>query len=271
MKLYWTCSKVADWLRGTPKPHFGTAEEWNAWEKKAKLKKFRYWLADKGLDYLENFVCWPSNRINDVRCYIRNRWITKSHALTSNLTPGRWHDYDTRLLHSIFDELVSFVEIELACQFVVCSDDEGKKYKTPWYRIGSWRSPEAGIAYLEWASELKYDTDILSKDDPRLGQPTSQALAAQETFTLYRWWKQERPNRPDPSNASGWSEYCERKHKAAVVNGDNPLLSSFITNELEENHSNSLCSAYRKIEKEQEDEDTAMLIRLVKIRQSLWT
>lgn len=87
---YWSCSKFADWLRGTPKPFSGTAEEWNAWGKMAKTKKFRYWLAEEGLDYLENVLCWPTNRINDMRCYISNRWISKSHALTSNLERGKW-------------------------------------------------------------------------------------------------------------------------------------------------------------------------------------
>lgn len=44
---YWSCSKFADCLRGTPKIHSGTAEEWNGWEKTAKVKKERYWLAEE--------------------------------------------------------------------------------------------------------------------------------------------------------------------------------------------------------------------------------
>jgi hypothetical protein len=36
---YWSCSKFADWLRGTSKIHSGTAEEWNVWRKAAKAKK----------------------------------------------------------------------------------------------------------------------------------------------------------------------------------------------------------------------------------------
>jgi hypothetical protein len=128
---YWSCSKFADWLRGTIKPLAGTAEEWNAWEKTAKAKKIRYWLAEEGLDHLQNFVRWPANRISDVRCYINNRWITRSHALTSNLKRGNWYDFDTRLLHAVFDELVNFVEIEQAWKLVICSEEELKKYKTP--------------------------------------------------------------------------------------------------------------------------------------------
>jgi hypothetical protein len=61
------------------------AEEWNTWHKTAKAKKLRYWLAENGLNSLQNSICWPANRISDIRHYINNRWVSKSHALTSNL------------------------------------------------------------------------------------------------------------------------------------------------------------------------------------------
>ncbi len=272
MKNYWSCSKVADWLRGTTKPFSGTSEEWDAWEQKAKIKKFRYWLAEEGLDYLQNFIYWPANRINDVRCYINNRWVSKSHALTSNLKRGSWYDYDTRLLNSVFDELVNFVEIELAWMHVICSEEDRKKYKTSWYRtffrMGVWRSPQAGIAHLKWASDLKNDDDWADKNDPNYGQPTRQALAAQEIFKLYQWWKEERPKRPDPDDASGWSQYCEEKYNEAKANGDD---CDFILNKIQNERSHELLDTYHKIENEQEEEDTSMLIRLIKCRQSLWT
>jgi hypothetical protein len=269
---YWTCSKFADWLRGVPKPAAGTAEEWNAWKKIAKAKKFRYWLTEDGLDYLQRFVYWPANRINNMKHYIDNRWITKSHTLTSNLKRGKWYDFDTRLLHAVFDELVNFVEIELAWKWVVCSTEERKKYKMPEYRsifrIGLWRCPAAGIAYVNWAAELKNDENWMDKNDPSFGQPSPQALAAQKTLLLYNWWKTERPNRLDPSEASGWSDYCEENFTAAEARGDDPLFSNFITHE--DGHSRHILDTYHKLEKEQKEEDTAMLIRLIKLRQSLW-
>ena len=194
---YWSCTKFADWLRGTTKPLAGTAEEWNAWGKKAKAKKIRYWIAEEGLDHLQDFLYWPLNRIRDLRYYINNRWTHKIHALTSNLARGQWYDFDIRLLHSSFDELVNFVEIEEAWMLMVCSEEDRKKYKIPWYRrifrIGVWRCPAAGIERLEWAAKLKHDEDWIDKNDPCYGQPTSQALAAQETLVLYRWWKDDRP------------------------------------------------------------------------------
>jgi len=272
---HWSCSKFANWVRGTPKPFAATAEEWNTWKKTAKKKKVRYWLAEECLNSLQDIVCWPINRIRDVRHYINNRWVSKTHALTSSLQRGKWYDLDARLLHAVFDELVNFVEIEQAWMLVIGSDDENKKYKTPWYRslfrIGSWRCPEAGVAHLEWAAGLKHDTDCDDKKDPNFGKPTSQALAAQETLVLYKWWKEKRPKRPDPSDASDWTDYCEKKRKVAEANGDDTFWSSFITNADNKEISSNILDLCHKIKSEQEEEDTAMLIRLIKVRQSLWT
>jgi len=217
---YWSCTKFSDWLRGISKPLAGTSEEWRIWHNIAKKKIFRYWLAEEGLNHLENFVYWPKNLLNKIRCYINNRWITKSHALTSSLERGQWHDFDLRLLHAVFEELANFVEIELASLSINSLE---KKYKVSW--LG--RSPEAGIDYLKWASELKND------DSPNQTQPIPQAFAALETFALYKWWKIERPNRPDAISITRQEGY--------------------------------------NLEKKQDDEDTEMLVRLVKIRQRLWT
>lgn len=230
---YWSCSKFADWLRGIPKTPAGTAEEWNAWQKAAKAKKVRYWLAEEGLDYLQDFIYSPLNFINNIRHYFNNRWISKTHALTSNLQRGKYYDLDTRLLHAIFDELTNFVELE------------------------------AGLAYLEWASTLKYDQDDTDKDDPKIGQPTMQALSAQKTIMLYKWWKEIRPNRPDPMIASGWSDYCEKRRQ---ISGDETSW----TGSYDEN-THAIMESYRKMEQAQDDEDTEMLIHLVKLRSYLWT
>lgn len=272
---YWSCSKFADWVRGTPALAAGTSEEWAAWRLVAKRKKIRYWLAEEGIDYLQNFICWPINQIRAVRYYINNRWISKTHAFTSTLERGQWYDFDMRFLHSAFDALVDFVEIEQAWMQVVFSEEERKKYKTPWYRtvfrIRSWRSPEAGLAHLAWASTLT-NADYVDKDDPTYGHPSSQAQAAIETLTLYRWWKEDRPKRSDPMDVSGWSAYCAERQKAAQAREDRYWIGSTIdeTDEMRERAS-KMCEACHKLEKEQEDEDTAMLIRLVKLRKHLWT
>ncbi len=262
MKNYWSSSKLADWIRGTNKPLVGTEEQWHDWEKAAKTKTFRYWLAEEGLDYLQDFIFWPVNRYKALLFYINNRWITKSHALNSKLKRGEWHDFDNRLLHSVFDELINFVEIELAWMSVVFSEENKKKYKTPWFRtflkIRAWRNSEAGLEYLNWASQLKYDEDWMDKTDLKYGQPTPQALAAEEILKLYKWWKEERSKRPDPYDASGWTQHSESFRKKPKSEEDSVTLRNMLKNSHE-------------IEQEQYNEDTAMLIRVIKIRNHIWT
>ena len=164
MKTYWSCSKFANWIRGTNKPVGETTEGWSAWEKSAKVKKFRYWLAEEGLDHLQNFICWPANRLDDARSYISNRWVVKTHALTSNLKRGSWYDLETRLLYSNFDQLVDFVETELALEFYLWTAEDRSKYKIPWrykfFRLGFLRCPEAGVDYLARASTLTFNEDL---------------------------------------------------------------------------------------------------------------
>lgn len=224
-RTYWSCTKFADWVRGNPHP--AVDEGCNSWH-----KKIRYWLAEDGLDGLQNIINWPMDRLKDTRSYVMNRWIDKTHALTSHLKRGQWHEFDTRLLHSAFDSLVDFVEVEKALDWMAWYD-EGKKCRVyrPVFRSSSWRCPTAGIACLEWESHLKCDGEDW-RDDPNYGKPTHQALRAQETYALYTWWKEERPKRQDPRR----------------------ILD--------------LC---HKMEQEQTDEDTTMLIRLVKLRSDLWT
>ena len=274
MKSYWSCSKLADWIRGTSKPLSGTRGEWVKWQKEVKIKHFRYWLAEEGLDHLQDTVCWPINRIDDVRIYIKNRWFYKSHAMTSNLKRGQWYDFDHRLLHVIFDELINFVEIELAWMQVISSGDEYKAYNLPWYlkvfHAKEWRCPAAGIAHLKWASDLRYDEDLVEKKDSRHGQLTPQAVAARETLELYNWWKTDRPKRFDPDEASGWIKYCDDLIKKDGIQKTD-FFDSAIINDDNHDESKKILDASHKIEQDQEEEDTSMLIRLVKVRQFLWT
>ena len=257
MRNYWSCSKFADWLRGTKKPFSLELGKWDNWQAEAKKKHpIRYWLAEEGLDRIQKIVTYPSKVYNDVVYYINNRWITKTHALTSNMKKGDYYDFDTRIIECLFDELVNFVEVELAWNHVVWSGEK----KTPWwrrtFRFRTWRSPKDGIAYLEWESALKNDEDWVEKDHPDYGKPTHQAVNAAEKLVLYNWWKQ-RNSRPDPIVVSGWSDYCKRNPRPLRIGGA-------------EDEGRKILNRCNEIEKQYDDEDTEMLIRLIKIRKSLW-
>jgi hypothetical protein len=279
MRSYWTCSKFADWLRGTPKLAAGTSKEWRQWKKEAKAAHpFRYWLVESAMDRVEDVVKWPSKTWDDISSYINNRWVTQSHTLQSHtLAKGQWWDLDSRILHCMFDSLVDFVEIETAWKHVACSQEAAAKYSPPWWRTRffrwrNWRSPEAGISHLSWEAELVYgDGDGVRSDDPLYGTPTTQALSAQETLTLYHWWKDVRPLRPDPDQESGWAQLLEQR-RAARGNELYSILDDFEDRTPhDQEESSRRITLSHDIERKYHDEDTNMLVRLVRLRQSLWT
>jgi len=273
---YWTIGPFADWLRGTPKLKCGTAEQWDEWEETAKAAHpIRWWIAEEGLDYLQKFVYYIPDRLNDVRYYINNRWVSHSHRLTAHprdIKPGQWRDVGNRFLPCLFNELVDFVEIEQAWHHCLWSDEAKTKFNVPWYRKGwlrwrTWRCPEAGMEYLKWAAGLKVDESMaVNPGDKGYGEPTYQAKAAKEIIELYTWWTTTYRNRPDPYDASGWTEYCE---KAREFNGGK-LFGSKTTPELRK-MSDKSHKLLRKIEAAYEKEDEQMMIRLIRIRESLWT
>ena len=275
---YWTNSKFADWLRGTAKGGAKTAEGWDEWTTAAQMKhSFRYWLAEEGLDYLQKVVYWPTDTLHAIKYYINNRWVTRTHSLTAHardIKPGDWCDVGNRFLPCLFNELVDFVEIEQAWHHCIWSDEMKTTYNVPWYRKGwlrlrTWRCPDAGIEYLIWASGLKLDENMgCDKDSEHYGKPTHQAIAAKEILDLYRWWTVVYPNRPDPYEASGWSAHCE----AMRVKYPGSMFSSLNSKDpADRKASDRAHKLLGKIEKAYEKEDEAMMIRLIKIRDSLWT
>lgn len=277
---YWSCSRFADWLRGTPKLLAGTAEEWQDWRQSAEsAHPVRYWLAEEGLGYIQDFVTWPARKIYDFKYYINNRFVTRTHGLTAHpqdIKPGTWCDVGNRFLPCLFNELVDFVEVELAWWHVLWDDEARKKYRPPfwatgWFRWRSWRCAEAGQASLEWQRNLRWkEDDGFEPGDDNIGQLTPQAQNAQEILDLYTWWTQTRPKRPDPMDASGWSEYCERRRQERGSDSSMDILMETKDEELKTfgDRALRLC---REIEEQQEQEDEDMMIRLIKVRRALWT
>lgn len=281
---YWSCTKFADWLRGTAKPGAQTGDGWRNWHRTAKAShRFRYWLAEEGLDAIQNTIWWPVDKIYDVKYYINNRWVTKTHALTahpSNIKPGEWRDVGNRFLPCLMNELVDFVEIETAWSNVAWSKEAREKYNPPfyawgWFRWRTWRCPEAGIEHLKWAMTLTNE-EWLEDDKKHEAEPTGQALAAKEIFELYTWWKEVYPNRRDPHDLSGWTDWCNRRREQLQEeDGEDYRWSSLLgsDNESEEERAEThrILDLCREIEKQQDDEDTEMMVRLIKVRNHLWT
>lgn len=271
---YWSCTKFADWLRGTKKLNSGTSKQWKDWKTQSShLHPFRHWLAEEGLDKLQDTIMWPIDQLYSIKYWWCNRFITKTHTLTSTLPKGDWHELDTRILHCLFDELVNFVEVELAWSHIAWDKETRKQYRanffsSGWFRTRTWRCPEAGLAHLHWASNLT-NADWLDDDKKHEAELTAQAITARELIDLYNWWKVTRPARPDPYDASGWSKtYNEQKAK----HGGDPFWDDWEDEAGEDRKRRYEClNVSVKIEEDYYKEDEEMLIRLVRIRRGLWT
>lgn len=253
---YWSCSKFANWIRGSKKPGALTLEEWEDWrEKQEKTNSIRYYIADKLLNKIQNVLYFPKDLFYSIKSYLINRFVNKTHYLKTGFKPGYFYEIDEKILHALFNELVDFVEIELAWMQIIFNDDD-KKYKIPWFRkIRRWRCQEAGLDNLKWASGLRFTKDCgLMEDDPKIGLLTPQAESAKQIFEIYNWWKNIRPNRPDPLELSGWGSVCSKKR-----------------NQVSEHERYACLKDYEKIEQDYENEDEEMLIKLIKLRKHLWT
>ena len=122
------------------------------------------------------------------------------------------------------------------------------------------------MEYLRWAEKLTNE-EFLEEGEKHLAVPTYQAKAAKEIIELYTWWTTTYRNRPDPYDASGWTEYCEASRAA---NGGKLSWSGDKDPELKK-MSNVAMKKLRKMEADYEKEEEQMMIRLIKIRGSLWT
>ena len=236
---------------------------------------FRYWLAEEGLDILQKIVYWPTDTLHSIKYYVNNRFITHTHRLTAHprdIKPGEWRDVGNRFLPCLFNELVDFVEVELAWWHLAWSPEERPKYNMPWWAVGwwrvrTWRCPLAGLDNIEWQRQLRWKEDEVGKDFKGLGELTPQAVKAQEILDLYTWWTTTYRDRPDPYEASGWSAACEASR---LANGGK-LSWSTPKDPVLKKAQDKAHKLLQKIEADYEKEDEAMMIRLIKVRHGLWT
>lgn len=268
---HWSCSKLADFIRGTKKPLGGTVSEWNRWEEMAKQKsRLRYWLAEDGLDFVQNLLGSPLNIIRQLANHLNNRYILVTHGLVASkesLKRGQWHDLSHRFLPCMFSALVDFVEMECAHVSYLWSEN---KIEAPWWyrwRIyKGWRNKELGLEYLRWSASLVNDETMgYYSNDPLYQAPTRQALEAKEILELYLWWTKIRPLREDPYELSDYnaiSDLLVEKYGAMNWRKRTDLEDKIIS------HSSDRLDQLEAI---YEAEDEAMMIRLIKIRNYLWT
>lgn len=243
---YWTCSKFADFIRGEKKPYALQLHEWDEWKDKQKKERpIRFWLSDTFLGKLQDFFYFPYDVYSNLKSYIRNRWIDKTHYLKTGLKPGYYYEFDTRIIHGLFNELVDFVEMELA--------HLSKWDTTKNYTFKNGRSIEAAYAYFKEAEDRVEQSRKRIEQEPKTSSFYADLMdnlffdenhleKSNQIKELYEWWTKIRPLRDDPYLTITKETHGEMYHEAIAFVLEN-----------------------------QEKEDTEMMIKLIKIRQQLWT
>lgn len=281
---YWSSSKFSKWVQktfaDTTKPISLSLGGWSEWNNNLKTTNpLVYWFTEEFLNKAQNVVNYPTDMLDELRYWGNNRFISQIHVLNTRLKKGKYYEVETRFLHGLFETLVDFIEVEKAWMSVVWDDEARKKFQLPWYkripywmRWKEWRCPEAGLSHLEWEMSLSCDYDWLPEEErasqPNYGEPTSQAASAKEQYDLYNWWKNVRPTRPDPMDAGGWTEYC---NKMDAIHGEGMMNWLEDRSEEDANASKLALDKMHEIEQMYDKEDEEMMVRLIRIRGHLWT
>lgn len=128
------------------------------------------------------------------------------------------------------------------------------------YELEKFIEKEKSLEELGWEKKLVYDKEWgYPEDHEDYGKPTAQALAAMEQGAIYKWWKENKDR--DFFKESGLSAIYD-KHR-----GDS-IFSRATTKDPDY----KACSALQtELESKFKQEEEEMLIRLIKIRDSLWT
>ena len=216
-----------------------SSEDWAYFrEYHKKNNPIRYWLTNE----FESIFIWPiTMRWERVSDWVRYRTYNRYHIVNTGMEPG-YVDVTERMLHINFNMLKDFVEIEKAHM---------------WEWSGNPKMEQPGVSYLAWEMGLEEVND------------NSQAENAREIYELYDWWTNQRPYRVE-DNTEDWEAYRKLSDEIYGDTDEFFLREDKDTSELKFLRKTWLDNS-NTIERNNLMEDEKMLIRLVKIRSSLWT
>ena len=217
-----------------------SSEDWADWKNEMKEKyPIRYFLNQ---DFESTFV-WPiTHRIQRVQEWVRYRTTRRYHIVSTGMKPG-YSDVTERMLHVNFNMLKDFVEIEKARMW-----DWGEQPKME----------QPGVSHLIWEIGLDADNKFHNQ----------QSANAREQYELYDWWTNIRPLRVDSFETPEHKAYWKLRND--IYGSGCFFCADKDTPELKKAQK----AAYElsdTLDKQYSEEDEKNLIRLMKIRQSLWT
>jgi hypothetical protein len=256
--------RFKNWMDYNP-PGALSSKGWRLFRQEYRQKApIRFWIMH---DLRRRTVLPVKWKYEAIRDWIRYRTYDKYHIVKTELKPN-YYDKRTIMLHVNFDMLKDFVEGELAWRSWCFEDSDRREKLSFWKRklpLGykwSFRDPVRGMKHLEWEATL---------DDPSLPpheQSPGQAIAAREKIALYKWWVETRPARVE-------IELLSPRKKVANDDDEDSLLDIFDTDydRTTEEYKAYIESIEKRNEQDEQwdNEDEAMLIRLMKIRKTLWT
>lgn len=251
-------NRFKQWMNYSP-PGALTTTGWRLFEAEFRKKApIRYWIKKNIRIRISSRI---RRRIKDTKYWIAHRTYDKYHVVDTGLAPG-YYGCDKRMLHSSFNILKDFVEIELASSSYYWSDEYKnasllEKYLPFYYIFKPFRRPDLGVKNLMWAATL---------DDPSLPpheQSPIQAKNAREILILYKWWTKERPARQLLEIPGYSNQGLDSLMPALDDDFDNSAKDYQLHKKIMKKNT--------ALEKQWEIEDTRMLVRLVKIREGLWT
>lgn len=236
-------NKFKKWLSFNP-PVSSTMEGWRDFNAEFKTKAPIRYALEKASIHLS---VWKKRYTTDVYYWIRHRTVDKYHVLQTGLKPG-YYDKDHLMLYVNFNLLKDYVEVECA-HIQYWSEREWKSYsflewiKSKFTKIDG---NKYGIKYLEYESSL-------GQESP------AQAANAKEILILYKWWTEVRPNRETkmPENIRKILDGTKSVYDIFGLSDRNPECKSYWDGKFQ-------------TEQQWDQEDEYMLIRLMKVRKSLW-
>jgi len=259
-KGYWGHSKFARYVQkksGMERSRSMTMPDWKVWHDTQKAEHpIAYWFTEEFLNDLQDVVLYPKDVLHTIKCYIRNRFITQTHMLPTYLPAGEWYEYDTRLIEGLFGCLVQYVEQDCAHQSFKCRPSRWKSFLN-FITLTPHRDPQLGMHVLKQQAEFEVEQDeeqIVRKFPPA-------ESAASQFLELYTWWTVTRPNRPDPSDVSGLTAVYEKHAGKSIYD----MFEDAGREDTQAMHSHRAT-----LEKQYEEEDTEMMIKLIKLRHHLW-
>lgn len=221
-----------------------TAGGWDNFRKfHKKNNPIRYFLNEK----LEETFIWPwSMPLRRAKEWVEYRTTRRYHIVETGMKPG-YADLSEKLLHVNFNMLKDFIEKE-------------KGHMWSYHEDSTDHDEQPGVSHLLWEMTLDLDESW--------GGNKAQAENAREQYELYNWWTNDRPYRTEPMDTPEHNAYWKMRDE--IYKGECFFCRDKDTPELKELQKKAY-DLSDKLENLYSKEDEEMLIRLIKIRSSLWT